>query len=61
MKAINAEFTIIDNTGAEYKNSIVIANPLTSNTMEELKNKIMSVYRLKNIDQIISIGNIQAT
>lgn len=58
MKKISADFEIIDNCNMPYSSSIEIINPQTSNVMQEIKNKIKSIYKI-GLAQIKSISNIE--
>jgi len=61
MKTISANFEIIDNTGQPYSSNVFVIKPYTSDVMSEIMSKIMRVYRLENIEQIVSISNIVTT
>lgn len=61
MNTISASFEIIDNTGQPYSSNVFVIKPKTSDIMNEIKSKIMRVYRLNNIEQIVTITNIVTT
>tara|TARA_R110000803_G_scaffold35405_8_gene76605 strand:- start:4429 stop:4611 length:183 start_codon:yes stop_codon:yes gene_type:complete len=55
-----ANFTIVDNSGKPYSSSIKL-EMYTSNVMQEIKDRVVSTYNLKNVDQIKTIGNIEVS